>query len=226
MMKLTVKQLIEQNNEKRKLLTSENVAYYDDLLVYIRMNKFKDERATEIVLLNLLDEILEAQKEGKCAKELFGTSPKGYADKIIESLPKESKRSIIEFGLEILFTLFGWYLVVWGIWPMINQENQTVYIGSLTVSALLLIASLLLLVLLVFKVIKNQAFSDQKKKTTATWVLGLLIGILFVVGIMSNFLLQPFGPAMKMTYYTPFGLGCFLLLASYVLKKSRENRVE
>lgn len=221
-MRLTVKQLIKQNNEKRKLLTIENEAYYNEILVYMRMDQLKDERATEVQLLNLLDKLLEGQQEGKSVEELFGISPKQYANQIIESIPKESKNNIIEFSLEILFTLFGWYLVVWGILPMINREDQTVYIGSLTVSALLLIASILLLVYLVFKVKKNHDFSDLKKKKIATLILGLLIGILFITGIMSSFLLEGFGSAMKISYYTPFGLGCFLLLAKFMLKKSRE----
>lgn len=223
-MKFTVKQLIEQNNEKRKLLTPENEMYYDNLLVYIRMSKFKDERATEEVLLNMLNQLLVAQHEGKSAEELFGTSPKQLADQIIQSLPPESAKSLIEFGLEIVFTLFGWYLVIWGIWPIIQRVDPTINIGTLIISALLLITSMILLVYLVFKVLRNVAFSDEKKKKTMTWVLGLLIGLLIVVGFIINIYLEPFGTAVKVTYYTPFGLGCFLLLASYVLKKSREAK--
>ncbi len=222
-MKLTIKQLIEQNNEKRKLLTPENEIYYEDLLVYIRMNKFKDERATEEVLLNMLNQLLEAQQEGKSAEELFGTSPKQLADQIIQSLPRESAKSLSEFGLEILFTLFGWFLVVWGIWPILNQKDPLIHLGSLTVSAVLLIAGLLLIIYIFIAVIRNNAFSNKKKKMT-TWVLSIVVGVLFLVGFLINILIEPFGPTMNISYYTPFGLGCFLLLASYILKKYREAK--
>ncbi|WP_339288736.1 DUF1129 family protein [Ureibacillus sp. FSL K6-0786] len=79
-MKVSVKELIRQNNEKRKQLTPENQQYYENLLVYIRANLSRNERATEEVLLEMLEHLLEAQKEGKTASEVFGKNPKDLAD--------------------------------------------------------------------------------------------------------------------------------------------------
>ncbi len=219
---LTVKQIIKQNNEKRKLLTTENEKYYADLLLYTRMKFFKNERVTEEVLLSLLDQLLEAQQEGKSAEELFGRSSKQLADQVIQSLPKESGKSIAEFGLEIIFTLFGWFLILWGIWPAVKKEDPTIQLGSLAVSAVLLIASLLLLVYVVIKIVRNSTISDKKKKELSTRFFGTLVVVLFAAGFLINFFMEPFGPEMTISYYTPFGLGCFLLLASYILKKYRE----
>ncbi|SOC38074.1 DUF1129 family protein [Ureibacillus acetophenoni] len=224
-MKLTIKQLIEQNNEKRKLLTPDNESYFSDLLIYIRMKPFKNERATEELLLDLLNQLLDAQQEGKSAKELFGSSPKQLANEMIQSLPQENTKSIVEFGLEIIFTLFGWFLIIWGIWPVVKKEDPIIHIGSAAISAILLIASMILLVYLIIKVLRNSAFTDEKKKKVATWTLSILVGLLFAVGFLINFLVEPFGPEMTITYYTPFGLGCFFLLASYILKKYREALV-
>lgn len=223
-MKLTIKQLIEQNNEKRKLLTPDNESYFSDLLIYIRLKPFKDERATEELLLDLLNQLIDAQQEGKSAKEMFGSSPKQLANEMIQSLPEENTKSIIEFGLEIIFTLFGWFLIIWGIWPVVKKEDPIIQIGSVAVSAILLIASMILLVYLIIKVLRNSAFTDEKKKKVATWTLSILVGLLLAVGFLINFLIEPFGPEVTITYYTPFGLGCFLLLASYILKKYREAK--
>ena len=223
-MSLTVKDIVRQNNEKRKLLTLENEIYYENMLVYIRTNAFRDEKATEEVLLEMLDHLLDAQAEGKTAEEVFGKSPKELAEEIITSLPKESFKSLAEFTIETVLNLFGWFLVVWGIWPLINKKEQTIHLGSLSLSALLLVASLVVLLYLIFAVIRNRAFSDQRKKKRMTWGLGFLVWILFVAGFSLNFLLDPIGPSIEISFYTAFGLGCFFLLATYVLKKSRESR--
>jgi len=222
-MKVTVKELIRQNNEKRKLLTKENQKYYEDLLVYIRANLSRDERATEEVLLEMLDHLLEAQKEGKTAKEVFGKNPKELAEEIIASLPKESWKRQSEFILEIVMTLFGWYMIVSGIGPLIKKEDQTIYSGTLIVSGLLLIASLAMFIYFVVVLLKKEAFQEQKKKRTISILFGFLIAGLFALSLIVKFAIQPFGASFEVSYYTIFGLGCFLLLAAYILKKMREQ---
>lgn len=67
--------LSEKNNQLREKLTPENRKYYEKLLVYLRV-KGKDEVATEAVLLEILQDMLEAQAEGQTAKQYFGTDPK------------------------------------------------------------------------------------------------------------------------------------------------------
>lgn len=56
-MRISVKQLIDLNNKKRQLLTSENEKYYSNLLVYIRSSGFKNEKAMEEKLLEILKQL-------------------------------------------------------------------------------------------------------------------------------------------------------------------------
>lgn len=221
-MSLTVKEMVKQNNEKRKLLTSDNETYYENLLVYIRTNAFRKERETEEVLLELLDHLLEAQKEGKTGQDVFGKSPQQLAEEIIESLPKETFKNVIEFSIEIILTLFGWFLVVWGFLPLIQKLEQTIYLGTLLVSAILLFGVLLLLVILTFTLIRRNAFSEKRKKPALLF--GMLIWIVFMIVLLCILFAEPFGPIITINFYTGFGLGCFFLLASYILKKSREAK--
>lgn len=223
-MKVPVKELIRQNNEKRKLLTKENQEYYENFLVYIRANFSRDERATEEVLLEMLDHLLEAQKEGKTAKEVFGKNPKELADEIIASLPKESWKRQLEFIVEIIMTLFGWYFIARGIVPLIQKEDQTIHSGTLVVSGLLLIASLAVLIHFVFVLLKKEAFKDRRKKKVGTILYGILIVGLFALSLYVKFAIHPFGPSFETSYYSIFGLGCFFLLASYLFKKMRESQ--
>lgn len=67
--------LSEQNNHLREKLTPENRKYYEKLLLYLRA-KGKDEVVTEEILLEILQDMLEAQAEGQTAQQYFGTDPK------------------------------------------------------------------------------------------------------------------------------------------------------
>jgi len=221
---LTVKEMIKQNNSKRESLTPENKLYYENMLVYIRANPLKNDRATEEILLEMLDHILEAQNDGKTAADVFGKSPKELADEIVESLPKEPVMNMMDFIYELGATLFGWYLVVTGIVPLITKEDQTVYLGSILLTGFILILIFVALVFFVFNLIKKDALHDKTKKKRTMWGYGVMIGLLFVGGIVGIILIEPFGSKFTISYPLEFGLGCFLLLAAYLLKRSRESK--
>lgn len=223
-MAVTLKGMIKQNNEKQKVLTPENAKYYENMLVHLRTNAFRNEREIEELLLETLNRLIEAQKDGKNVEDIFDKTPQQLAEGIIQSLPKEKMRGIVEFGLEIALSLFGWCLIIFGGLPVISQQDQTVHLGSLAVSSILLLGCLFVLLYTIFVVIRKTTFTNQQKKKRAAWVLGILAWLLLVAVFLLNFIVKPFGPPIEVTYYTGFGLGCFFLLAAYILKKSREAK--
>lgn len=80
--------LTQKNATLQQQLIEENETYYSDLLVYIRTKTFfKDELKTEEVLIEVLQDILEAQKNDTSAADYFGNSPKETADEIIKQIP-------------------------------------------------------------------------------------------------------------------------------------------
>lgn len=87
--------LSEKNNQLREKLTRENRKYYEKLLVYLRV-KGKDEVATEAVLLEILQDMLEAQAEGQTAKQYFGTDPKVAADELLAEINADRKENLKE----------------------------------------------------------------------------------------------------------------------------------
>lgn len=111
---MKAKQLIEENKRKRELLTPENKQYYSDMLIYIRLNLSLSEQQSEEVLMEMLDHLLDGQKEGKSARDIFGNDPKGFADDIIENLPKGNKREIFPFLCGIVLHLISWMLIIRG----------------------------------------------------------------------------------------------------------------
>src|SRR5690606_34397904 len=108
-------ELIEQNNNKREDLNEENLAVYEDFLVYVRTDLRIDEHASEEVLMDLLDHLLEGQQYGKSAAEVFGSNPKAYADELIENLPREKKRSSALFAISQAAGLAGWFSLTYGV---------------------------------------------------------------------------------------------------------------
>lgn len=136
-----------------------------------------------------------------------------------ESISKQSKKKTIEFSLEIMLTMFGWFLVVWGIKPLIQQTDHTVYLGTVIVAAILLLCALGLIVYFTMKYVKRTDGKETKKE--GNWLFGLFIAIFILAGMLVPIVVKPFGPTIEVTYYTAFSLGCFFLLASYLLKKMR-----
>ena len=221
-MSLTVKEMIEQNNVKRELLTPENAEYYSNLMVYIRLNGSKNERACEEVLLEMLDHLIEAQKDGKSAVEVFGKSPQDLGDEVIRSLPSEPIWKQFDFIFEILFTLFGWAMIPWGVVTLIKKEDVTLYLGKVGVTVILSIIAFTLIMYIILGFVKKSTYKPLKKRHYGlAFVLGAIIfgGVLLFITQVKGF-----GPAIQMSYYTIFGLGCFFLLASHLLKKSRESK--
>src|SRR5699024_7312494 len=82
--------LIKQNNQLREQLTGENEKYYSDLLLYMRLNSFmKDQAAIESNLLEILQDIIDAQREGMTAEQYFGKNPNVLADELLHQVPKK-----------------------------------------------------------------------------------------------------------------------------------------
>lgn len=222
-MKKPIKTLIAENNKKRKLLNEENVTYYENFLTYIRSHLFKDERATEEVLLEIVDHLLLAQEEGKSAKEVFGKNPKELADDVVENLPTEPFRNIFVFGVELMITLLASFTVVIGIMDIFMGQSKTIYAGN----AFLIIGAfmtLLALVIWIFmKMLKEDSFNPSKSKKFYVFT-----GLTFMIGSIAIALLAnkmpAFGRAIELGEYGMFGVGCVLVLISFLMKKIREQR--
>ena len=90
--------LTQKNAILQQQLIKENETYYSDLIVYIRTKTFfRDELKTEELLMEVLQDILEAQKNSVSAADYLGNSPKETADQIIEQIPFNFKNVLTTF---------------------------------------------------------------------------------------------------------------------------------
>ena len=100
---MNIADLIKQNNELRPQLNKNNKKYYEELLVTCRMkNNTKNESALEIQLLEILQDLILYQKQGKNFTDVFGNDINKLSSSIIAELPKENKMKILRFYLVYL----------------------------------------------------------------------------------------------------------------------------
>ena len=221
---MKIKKLLQENNERRKLLNDENFIYYENLLVYIRSSFMKDDRATEELLLELLEHLIAAQQDVKRAEEVFGKKPKELADDIIATLPNERPSKIIIFVIETILQFLGIYTVITGIPLMFSNKPNTIYIGSIILLVGWLIIGFLIIIVLLIKLLKSQAFNGKSINKKILWLWGTASGIFIFIVMLLSIWIEPFGTAVTISKYTQVIVGAVLLILSYVLKKWREAK--
>ena len=97
---MNITDLIKQNNELRSQLNEENKKYYEELLIACRMkNTTKKESELEIQLLEILQDLILYQKQGKNFTDVFGNDIHKLSSSILLELPKENKVKLLRFIL-------------------------------------------------------------------------------------------------------------------------------
>jgi len=69
-------EIVREGLKLAKELTPDNREYYDDFITYVRINtNFSGDESIEPLLLEILQDLLQAQNDGLSAKEYFGSNP-------------------------------------------------------------------------------------------------------------------------------------------------------
>jgi uncharacterized membrane-anchored protein len=223
---MKAEELIEENNKKRTQLTKENLKYYEDMLVYIRLSFSKSEQETEEVLSELLDHLLQAQAEGKTAEEVFGNDPKQYTNDIIGELPKMmTKKQIQFFAMLCLYylaastffsgflTLFFYYVLGKGKWA------EAYHIGSVLLQVIVSIPIAFFLLYVIIYYLRWSCFKGINKilEFIILWIYSALsLGIFMLV----IYLIPDFGPVVTMPVYVLLLIGIVLYAAARITRAS------
>ena len=143
---MNITDLIKQNNKLRSQLNEDNKKYYEELLVACRMkNTTKKESELEIQLLEILQDLILYQKQGKNFTDVFGNDINKLSSSIIAELPKENKMKIIRFSLVYLLIL-----IISSLAPSIFSRSIQPILTILSIT-LLVLGSLICLYLLIYK---------------------------------------------------------------------------
>lgn len=118
--------LIEKNNSLRKKLNLKNEVFYSDFLIYMRLGSItKKETVVENILLEILEDILDAQRENIDANKYFGKSPKMVADDILKSIPN-SITDTVNLAMTGLFSF-----AIMTLLPVLANPNAKIDLGNM-----------------------------------------------------------------------------------------------
>ena len=93
----SVNLLIEENNQLREELNEENKIYYDKILLYMRSTSLlKTELEVENILIDLLRDLLEVQKNGENASDYFGKNPQEMCQELLDNTSQVSLKNILK----------------------------------------------------------------------------------------------------------------------------------
>ena len=151
---MNITDLIKQNNELRSQLNEENKKYYEELLITCRTKAIAANEATlEIQLLEILQDLITYQNQGKNFPDIFGNDINKLSDSIIELLPKENKTTIYHF-----ISVYILILIVSFLLPSIFTKSIQPYLAVFSILVLILATSLCFYLLLYKKTDKNKWF--------------------------------------------------------------------
>ncbi|KAA8369421.1 hypothetical protein FE410_07715 [Leuconostoc carnosum] len=84
---MRIKDVIGENNDLQKQLSKDNAAYYDQVITRGRLQYlWKSEEVVEPLLLDILKDILDAQRDGYSVEEVFG-DPNVLLQKTMAEIP-------------------------------------------------------------------------------------------------------------------------------------------
>lgn len=213
-MNMKTNKIIERNAELQEHLTKENKKYYGNLLVYIRvMSLIRDEKKSEEMLLEILEDILEGQEHGQSAEYYLGKNPKQVADNIIKELPI----NVID-TIKIIISSLG-MLCLMKLIPIFASFEEYIDIGNFLISG----------VYLVFLVIALLLFMGYCLYRYESKIMNIILSLFFGIGLVVFFLLS-FQLNTGLQVRLSNNLGIFLILLalliiSYLFNKTNEKQI-
>ena len=144
---MNIGNLLEYNNKLRMQLNEENKKYYEELLITCRTKAIAaNETTLEIQLLEILQDLIAYQKQGKNFPETFGND-------INKLLPKENKTTIYRFMLSYILIL-----IISLLFPSIFAKSIQPYLTVFSILVLILGSGMCIYLLLYKKTEKNKWF--------------------------------------------------------------------
>ncbi|KMN44261.1 hypothetical protein [Bacillus sp. LK2] len=215
---MKAKDLIELNNQKRKLLTTENETAYSDMLIYIRLAKVPEYQAEEL-LIEILDHLIEAQQEEKSAYDIFGDDLQVYCDELISALPKQILWEQLSIPLFITSYLLAIYFTISSIiafvLPLFSDESRFKFVHIDFIFLFVFTISIHLVIRFIFNFINTDLFNKSTNTLKhighffirhSPWIL--------ISGISFLFIKQPYTTLQ----ISPW-IGTLLAISCYALYK-------
>lgn len=136
----TIRQMVKDINVVRDQLKPENLDYYDDVIVYVRDARIEREAGEEL-LLEMGHHLLDAQKKGKTAKQLFGKESIEYGNMLVRNLPEKRQLSKPMYYLMIPWIALTWVFLIQALMGLFKISiSDSGIVGQINVATLIIVA--------------------------------------------------------------------------------------
>lgn len=169
----------EETQALIQTFSQEDQVYFQDLWDYFNLAGFlyKEEALREQVY-NLAVDFSQAGADGLTAKDYFGLDPKIMADQIIENMPRESARSILQYGVIVPGIVIFYRLLSEFASQAVLVLKPLVYLTDIMLG--------LLAIGLLFYLLRRLIFAEEKSKKAIHVAIVLVLGFYFfseIVGV-------------------------------------------
>lgn len=163
----------EETQALMQTFSQEDQVYFQDLWDYFNLAGFLyKEEALREQIYNLAVDFSQAGADGLTAKDYFGLDPKIMADQIIENMPKESTRSILQYGAIVPGIVIFYRLLSEFASQAVLVLKPLVYLTDIILG--------LLAIGLLFYLLRRLIFAEEKSKKAIRVAIVLVLGFYFV----------------------------------------------
>ncbi|ETY74134.1 hypothetical protein LFAB_08830 [Lactiplantibacillus fabifermentans T30PCM01] len=166
-------QLIAQNNQLQQKLSPANKTYYENLLVFMRSHSLlKNDIVLETSLLEILNDLIEAQQHGISAHDYYGQNPREQAQALLNAIPNDLK-GFVRLSILLSLELLG----------ILTLNDLITPSAALDWGRLLLQAAILVgFTFLILWLLGNTAFTiSAKRRVLTNWL--SFIGVIVAIGL-------------------------------------------
>lgn len=169
----------EETQALMQTFSQEDQVYFQDLWDYFNLAGFLyKEGALREQVYNLAVDFSQAGADGLTAKDYFGLDPKIMADQIIEKMPRESARSILQYGAIVPGIVIFYRLLSEFASQAVLVLKPLVYLTDIMLG--------LLAIGLLFYLLRRLIFAEEKSKKAIHVAIVLVLGFYFfseIVGV-------------------------------------------
>lgn len=169
----------EETQALMQTFSQEDQVYFQDLWDYFNFAGFLyEEKALREQVYNLALDFSQASGDGWTAKDYFGQDSKEMADQIIENMPRESARSILQYGAIVPGIVIFYRLLSEFASQAVLVLKPLVYLTDIMLG--------LLAIGLLFYLLRRLIFAEEKSKKAIHVAIVLVLGFYFaseIVGV-------------------------------------------
>ncbi|WP_208559484.1 DUF1129 family protein [Marinilactibacillus kalidii] len=199
------KLLIQQNNDLREELNSENKEYYEELLIYLRLKtSLKSEKQMEEILIEILQDLLSAQEENVSAEEYFGKDPKSYADQILSNTSRNWMDQVKLFLYVVVFSV-----VISSLDHLITKSTIIDLVSLLSRSLFIYLG-----ILIIFKSLETESFKKNASKWRNALFFVFLFSAIFILGVFVEVVGFPFQLLVTVPLWVSWGVSIIVVIVT------------